>query len=451
MQGAMVRSPTVPAPAATRSASAAMVGGRTASTFGTADGAVAYVDTGRCWVAAGAPVARGAVRAAVAAAFVAAARAAGRRVVWFAVDARFAAARGGAMAHLGAEAWCRADRWPTTVAAVRSLRAQLQRARSHGVVVRPIAAERRADPRFAAAIAGLVRSWQLHHHLPPMRFLLEPTPLADDRLLFVAECGGRPVGLVALRCLPGRAAVVTEFVRAPSAPNGTGELLLDRAFAAATAQGQPRVALGLAPLRGPAPAVLRAVRLLARGLYDFRGLQRWKQKLRPQRWRDAWLAAEPRVATLRALHDVARAFAGEPLWRFALRTALRAPPALLRLFAIGLAPWLLLLAAVPGEWLPAPWVRYVWLGFDLLLLPLLLRLARRWRQPLGVLLAIAMTVDAVASLAQTALRWPHVGGGGRAWLSLGAAGAVLAALTLWGGVRRGRQRRRALRDLAWSA
>lgn len=441
MQEAMVRSQpqpdaAAPRPAPVRSAAAVLVDGTAATTFRVARGTVAYVDTGAAWVAAGAPVAAAAARRAVADAFVAAARAAGRRVVWFAVDERFAVARGGPGLHLGAEAWCRADRWPTVLRAVRSLRAQLQRARRRGVSVRAVDAAERSDPAFAAAVARLVQRWELHHHLPPMRFLLAPSPLAPDRVLFTARRDERLVGLLALALSPGRTAIVAEFVRAPDAPNGTGELLLDAAFAFAVTAGHPRVTLGLAPLREVRTPLLRAVTATARGLYDFAGLQRFKEKLRPQRWRSAWLVGEPRVGAVRALHDVARAFAGEPLWRFLLRAALRAPPALLHLFAYGLVPWLLLLAAVPADWLPAPWVRFVWLGFDLLLLPLYLALAHRWRQPLGTLVAIALTIDAIASTAQTALLWSHATASARTWLVAGSAFAGFAALVTCGGVRR---------------
>src|SRR6187402_213412 len=53
------------------------------------EGCVAYVDTGRAWVAAGAPLAADAEIGPVAEAFVHAARRAGRRAVFFATEQRF--------------------------------------------------------------------------------------------------------------------------------------------------------------------------------------------------------------------------------------------------------------------------------------------------------------------------------------------------------------------------
>lgn len=53
------------------------------------DACVAYVDTGRAWVAAGAPLAAEARVGEIAGAFVAAARAAGRRASFFATEERF--------------------------------------------------------------------------------------------------------------------------------------------------------------------------------------------------------------------------------------------------------------------------------------------------------------------------------------------------------------------------
>src|SRR5829696_4119129 len=57
--------------------------------FADADACVAYVDTGRAWVAAGAPLSPVERFAAVAEGFVAAARAAGRRACLFATEERF--------------------------------------------------------------------------------------------------------------------------------------------------------------------------------------------------------------------------------------------------------------------------------------------------------------------------------------------------------------------------
>jgi phosphatidylglycerol lysyltransferase len=53
------------------------------------DALVAYVDTGRAWVAAGAPIADESALITVATAFVERARANGRRVLFFATEGRF--------------------------------------------------------------------------------------------------------------------------------------------------------------------------------------------------------------------------------------------------------------------------------------------------------------------------------------------------------------------------
>src|SRR5690349_15882969 len=54
------------------------------------DACVAYVDTGRAWVVAGAPIAPEARMREVTARFEAAAKAAGRRICFFATEPRFA-------------------------------------------------------------------------------------------------------------------------------------------------------------------------------------------------------------------------------------------------------------------------------------------------------------------------------------------------------------------------
>ncbi|MCA8964252.1 MAG: DUF2156 domain-containing protein, partial [Planctomycetes bacterium] len=117
--------------------------------------------------------------------------------------------------------------------------------------------------------------------------------------------------------------VITELLRDPSAPNGTTELLFDAVQREAATTAHGRVTLGLAPLRGDVGRLLRAVRLAMRHHYDFDGVSRWKQKLRPHRWRDQWLAYEPDTSAARALFAVARAFAGGSLLRYAARSAAR--------------------------------------------------------------------------------------------------------------------------------
>ena len=96
---------------------------------------VAYVDTGRAWVAAGAPIAAEVDLGRVANAFVAAARAAGRGACFFATERRFAAAPGFRHLLIGEQPVWEPGRWGETLRATPSLREQLRRARAKGVDV----------------------------------------------------------------------------------------------------------------------------------------------------------------------------------------------------------------------------------------------------------------------------------------------------------------------------
>lgn len=398
------------------------------------EAAVAYVDTGRAWVAAGPPLAAPPRQAGAVLEFVAAAAAAGRRACLFAVDARLCDRAGLRRLPVGRQAWWHAGRWPRVLAAVPSLREQLRRARRKGVAVRAVAA---AELRQSPAVAELLARWQAVHHLAPMQFLVTVAPFTGERRqLFVAEQHGRLCGLMALAPLQRCGFSATEFVRDPRAPNGTVELLFDAALRWAGERGAGRLTLGLLPLSGELPPALLLARRLSRSLFDFRGLEAFKQKLRPQRWQRLWLGHSG--SSLRAVADLLAAFAGGPLWWFALRTALRAPPLVLWLFAALLVPWTLLLALAPAAWFPSELVRWSWLSFDLLLAFGFLRLARRFTLPLGIAMAALLSVDAVLTAVQVVGHaWPgEPSAAARIVFALAVLGPAAAAVLLWGGVRR---------------
>ena len=125
-------------------------------------GCVAYVDTGRAWVAAGAPLCAPDRLGVVAVRFLAAARAAGRRPCFFGTEARFgeavaaAAGAGPGLRSLliGEQAVWDPAGWEETVASTPSLREQLRRGRAKGVRVRASSAAELVGSRVAGARAG---------------------------------------------------------------------------------------------------------------------------------------------------------------------------------------------------------------------------------------------------------------------------------------------------------
>jgi hypothetical protein len=406
-------------------------------------GLVGYVDTGAAWVAGGEPVAAPEHVPAVAQRFLGAARQAGRRACCFATEGRLADLPGTRRLLLGEQPVWDPAAWPATLSAVRSLRAQLRRARSHGVTVRALSAVSVAPGTpERVALDGLVARWRAGRSLATMAFLvqLEPFREAQERLLFVAERQGAPVGLLSMAPVYAREGWLFEdLLRDPAAPNGTTELLVDAGMRGSAERGSRWATLGLAPLAGPVLPWLGVVRRWATPFFNFAGLAQFKAKLRPASWAPIWMVHPAETSSVRALLDALTAFAGGSLWRFGWRTLVRGPRPVLVAMAALLLPWTLVLATLDvARWYPAPWMQTAWVGFDLALCALLALLALAWRHAVGVMAALLVTLDVLISSA-LAVVWyvPRVDGPAAALaLALAVGAPALAARVLWGRVAR---------------
>jgi lysylphosphatidylglycerol synthetase-like protein (DUF2156 family) len=292
------------------------------------DARVAYVDTGRAWIAAGAPLAAPSRAPEAARAFLTAARAAGRRAAFFGTEAPFVERTPGLRALAIGEqpSWSPAA-WRETLAGAPSLRAQLGRARRKGVTVRRVeAAELGPRSPTRVRVERLGARWLAGRRLPPMGFVVQPDALSrlDERRCFVAERGAGVVGFLSAAPVYGRRGWLFEHLwRDGDAPNGTNELLFDAAMRDAGAAGCDYATLGLAPLAGRVPWWLRLARAGGRGWFDFEGLAAWKRKLRPGRWSPIFLSYEADRSAPGALADALTAFAHGRLWSFGLRALLR--------------------------------------------------------------------------------------------------------------------------------
>jgi phosphatidylglycerol lysyltransferase len=290
---------------------------------------VAYADTGRAWVAAGAPLAPAAELAAVAARFVAAARAARRRACLFATEPRFVDAAATAAAGFRATViaqqpeWdCAA--WPATVSRHRGLREQLRRARAKGVTVRavPLAALD-TEATLRAEIDDVTRGWLAGRGMAPLGFLgaLHLHDPHGERLAFVAERAGRVVATASVLAVPARRGWLVEHApRRADAPNGTTELIVDAIMRAAIADGRDWITLGMAPLAGPVAWPLRAARWLGRPLYSFAGIRAARARLHPARWTPLYLSIPDGQSTVATFVDVLTVFARGSLTRYAAST-----------------------------------------------------------------------------------------------------------------------------------
>ncbi|HET9766380.1 MAG TPA: phosphatidylglycerol lysyltransferase domain-containing protein [Thermoanaerobaculia bacterium] len=306
--------------------------------FSSARDAVAgYVEQGRWWVVAGAPVAAERRWREAVAELEAAAHERAKRIAYFAAEQRLeglpAPPGRRARLRLGAQPIFDPRQWPATLARRTSLRAQLARARNKGVRVREWrVADAAGDPRLRRCLD----EWLARRGLPPLLFLTTPWTLGRlaDRRVFVAERDGVPLGFLVSSPIPARRwALVEQVVRGAAAPNGTAELLVGAAFDALAGECD-RVTLGLAPLADraggweQAPPWLRLLvgwaRVHGRRFYNFRGLEAFKAKLDPVDWEPVWLLADaPRIGP-GALWAVLGAFAGGRPVRFAARALARA-------------------------------------------------------------------------------------------------------------------------------
>ena len=370
------------------------------------DACVGYVDTGRAWVAAGPPIAAADRLVETSASFVAAAREAGRRACLFATEARFRDATMWPSLPIGEQPIWSPAAWDGIVRGKKSLREQLRRARAKGVVVRALPAGELTERR--TELEGLIARWLASRTIAPMGFLVQVDPfiVPERRRFFIAELAGETgtkivgfLGIVPIYARDGW--FFEDFLRDPTAPNGTIELLVDAGMRAAAAENISMVTLGLAPLAGEVNPVLRSARKVGRVLYDFDGLRTFKAKLAPSSWDPIFLSYPPGTSSTRAVVDTLTAFARGGLLRFGIETLLRGPAIVIRLLAALLVVWTCVLALPSSaRWFPSPVWQYGWVAFDVVLGAALFALAARWRQPLADIVAVAVTADAVVTLGE---------------------------------------------------
>jgi phosphatidylglycerol lysyltransferase len=404
------------------------------------DACVGYVDVGRGWVVAGAPIAAYERLAEVTRSFLAAANAAGKRVTCFATESRFHQAVGWHDLRIGDQPVWDSEDWTTTLERSRSLREQLRRARAKGVTVRLLAPEELAsDHPTRAHTDALINRWLATRAMAPMGFLVQvhAHTFPEERQCFVAELDGRVVGFLGVIPIYARRGWFFEdFLSDPTAPNGTVETLIDAGMRAAAAGGVRYVTLGLVPLMGDIGRPLQAIRRWGAPLYDFDGLRAFKAKLRPRSWDPIYLSYPPGGTAWSAVLDTLKAFARGGLLGFGIRTLLRGPAIVMRALAVLLVPWTILLSLpVSRSWFPSEMVRWGWVVFDVVVAVALYRLSERWNSQVALLLTSFIALDAALTLLQAIFfdlpRFrtpPEV-----AIIAVAVLAPVLAATLLWTG------------------
>ncbi|MCC6687326.1 MAG: DUF2156 domain-containing protein [Fimbriimonadaceae bacterium] len=200
----------------------------------------------------------------------------------------------------------------------KSLRAQVSRARNHGVTVCEWEVE---HAESHPALQSVLAEWLSERGLPTLGFLVEPNTLDSlkGRRIFVAERNGAPVAFTTLCPATGREGWLTEqFVRSSRAPNGTVEALLNLAARTVAESGDKFFTMGIVPLLVGQGVLHQDPRWLAllrawakahyRRFYNFRGLMEFKSKFRPDRWTPVLVVVRGSRFRWRHLRAVARAF-----------------------------------------------------------------------------------------------------------------------------------------------
>ncbi len=407
-------------------------------------GSVGYVDTGTAWVAAGDPVGPEPLLPQLAQAFCSAARAAHRRPIFFGAAPALIATLHGRCLRIGQRPYWNPALWSLEGRRRAALRYQLKRAAKQGVRIRRVDARELEDasqpPR--REIDRLATAWLERRAMAPMGFVvsLELYVYPELHLYFVAERADRVVGFLSAVPVFGRRGWFAEdLLRSHDAPNGTGELLIHAFLEQAREEGAEYATLGLAPLAGPLATPLRLTRWLARPLFDFEGLARFKDKLRPDGYEPRFIGAPQSTSRIRALYEVLSAFSRIGLLPFGLKTLARGSLAVVAALTALLVAWIPLLALAPtGKWFPSPLWQRGWLVFDLFLAYGLFRLCRNYRHGLAIGLACAVSGDALLTFAQAIVfnrnqvqvPWEA------ATLAFACAGPIAGAAALWTVVRR---------------
>ncbi len=284
---------------------------------------VGFVTSGRSRVVAGAPVCRNEILPAVVQAFERDSARSKLKVCYFGAEARLENALRDSRDHsrvlLGAQPVWDPSHWINIVGRHQSLRAQLNRARNKGVVIREWPASEAHD---SERLRDCLRLWLDSKGLPPLHFVIEPDTLErlENRRIFVAEQGSTVVAFLVLSPIPERNGWLTEqFPHHPEAPNGTVELMMDTAIRFLADDGFEYVTLGLSPLSKRAniepfdnplwlKIMLAWMRKHGQRFYNFDGLDAYKSKLRPERWEPVFAISNEREFTGSTLYSIALAF-----------------------------------------------------------------------------------------------------------------------------------------------
>lgn len=300
------------------------------------DAAIAYTQQGGYWVAVGGPLCAPEQTLATLCDFRTAAKKAGCGVVFFGVTKplveRVQQSDFDAMQIGLAPSWNPAD-WDKVVREASKLRNRLSKAKRDGITCRKLEpSELSENSETRQTLTEIANAWAMSKSLPPMGFMvtLELFQHSERRRYFLAEHAGQIAGFAV--CIPvyGRNGwLLEDMILAPAAPAGCSELLIDHAMRYLANEKAEFVSLGLVALAGLKgtesekrhPLLSRFLRLCSRTmgwLYNFDGLYRFRNKMKPTDWEPIYIVAGQRIHFL-TIRAILMAFAKGWVPRFGVR------------------------------------------------------------------------------------------------------------------------------------
>jgi hypothetical protein len=149
------------------------------------------------------------------------------------------------------------------------------------------------------------------------------------------------------------------------------------------------------------PKGFRILRRITRGLYDFRGLRTFKEKLSSVKFEPVYILYPAEQNKLLTLLDVVRAFIPQGMLSFGFTTLLRIPPTLCGLFVFTTLMWTALLAQMDTTlWFPSRTIHTFWVLFDLFLVYGFWKLFRHNSNKTLLLLTCIISLDVILTLIQ---------------------------------------------------
>jgi fatty acid desaturase len=300
------------------------------------DAAIAYAQRGGYWVAVGGPLCSPDQTVSVANAFREAASEVGCGVVFFGVTQPLVDRLEGTAfdaLRIGVAPIWNPVQWDEAIRKAEKLRNRLSKAHRCGITVRLLNVDEVADHApLRAQLTKIVDQWADQKALPPMGFMatVELFQHSDRRRYFIVQCGDVVYGFAACVPIYGRNGwLVEDMMIRPGSPAGCGEALVDAVMRQLSAQGGELVSLGMVALAGldageqlgRHPFLTGLLRFCGKTmgwLYNFDGLYRFRNKMKPSAWEPVYLISSGPVTFL-TVRAILMAFAEGWVPRFGVR------------------------------------------------------------------------------------------------------------------------------------